>query len=129
MHCEAAAIKLNRHGAVAHRAALGDIPYGPADIQDAYGLTSVAADYGADQTVAVVDAYDDPSAEHDLGVYRSAYGLPACTAANGCFKRVNEFGGTGSFPAYDSGWAGEISLDLDAVSATCPHCRILLVEA
>jgi hypothetical protein len=129
MHCDAAAIKLKRRTAVAHAAAVGDIPYGPADIQDAYGLTSVAADYGADQTVAVVDAYDDPTAEHDLSVYRSAYGLPPCTTANGCFKKVNQLGGTGSFPAYDSGWAGEISLDLDAVSATCPHCHILLVEA
>src|SRR5919201_4622540 len=127
MHCDSAVVQ--KHGVVAHRAALGDIPYGPADIQDAYGLTSVAAAYGADQTVAIVDAYDLPSAEHDLNVYRAHYGLPACTVANGCFKKVNQLGSSTSFPAYNSGWAGEISLDLDAVSAACPHCHILLVEA
>jgi hypothetical protein len=127
MHCDSAVVQ--KHGIVAHRAALGDIPYGPADIQDAYGLTSVAAAYGADQTVAIVDAYDLPSAEHDLNVYRAHYGLPACTVANGCFKKVNQLGSSTSFPAYDPDWAGEIALDLDAVSATCPHCHILLVEA
>jgi hypothetical protein len=127
MHCDATMVK--RRAPVAHRAALGDIPYGPADIQDAYGLTSVAADYGADQTVAIVDAYDLPTAESDLAFYRSSYGLPPCTTANGCFSKVNQSGVAGSYPAADPGWGGEIALDLDAVSATCPHCHILLVEA
>src|SRR6185312_1033939 len=104
-------------------------PYGPADLQDAYGLTSTAAGYGADQTVAIVDAYDLPSAESDLAIYRSHFGLPACTTANGCFKKVNQSGVAGSYPAADSGWGGEIALDLDAVSAVCPNCHILLVEA
>jgi hypothetical protein len=126
-HCDASGVKHEKVGA--HAAALGDTPYGPADIQDAYGLTSVAADYGADQTVAIVDAYDLPTAESDLAHYRSTYGLPACTTANGCFKKVNQYGSTSSYPAYDSGWGGEIALDLDAVSATCPNCHILLVEA
>jgi subtilase family serine protease len=78
--------------------------------------------------VAIVDAYDDPSAEADLGAYRSQYGPPSCTTANGCFKKVNESGGT-SYPTSNGGWAQEISLDLDMVSAICPNCHILLVEA
>ncbi|WSR66530.1 putative Ig domain-containing protein [Streptomyces sp. NBC_01198] len=99
--------------------------YGPTDLQGAYALPSSA---GSGATVAIVDAQDDPSAEADLGTYRSQYGLPACTTANGCFKKVNQSGGT-SYPSADSGWAGEISLDLDMVSAVCPQCHILLVEA
>ena len=98
--------------------------YGPTDLQSAYALPSG----GSGQTVALVDAQDDPNAEADLGTYRSQYGLPACTTANGCFKKVNQTGGT-SYPTADSGWAGEISLDLDMVSAVCPQCHILLVEA
>ncbi|GGU12271.1 putative Ig domain-containing protein [Streptomyces violascens] len=99
--------------------------YGPSDLQSAYALSSSA---GAGATVAIVDAYDDPNAESDLATYRSQYGLPACTTANGCFKKVDENGGT-SYPTADSGWAGEISLDVDMVSAVCPQCHILLVEA
>ncbi|NUP51145.1 MAG: S8 family serine peptidase [Catenulispora sp.] len=100
--------------------------YGPADLQSAYNLPSSTA--GSGQTVAIVDAYDDPTAEADLGVYRAQYGLPACTTANGCFKKVNQTGGT-KYPRTNAGWATEISLDLDMVSAVCPNCHILLVEA
>jgi len=98
--------------------------YGPTDLQSAYALPSG----GSGATVAIVDAQDDPNAESDLATYRSQYGLPACTTANGCFKKVDQNGGT-SYPTADSGWAGEISLDLDMVSAVCPSCHILLVEA
>ncbi|MFI1094276.1 putative Ig domain-containing protein [Streptomyces sp. NPDC020917] len=98
--------------------------YGPSDLQGAYALPSG----GSGATVAIVDAQDDPNAESDLATYRSQYGLPACTTANGCFKKVDQNGGT-SYPTADSGWAGEISLDLDMVSAVCPSCHILLVEA
>ncbi|MFD9795863.1 putative Ig domain-containing protein [Streptomyces sp. NPDC059070] len=98
--------------------------YGPSDLQSAYALPSG----GSGATVAIVDAYDDPNAESDLATYRSQYGLPACTTANGCFKKVDQNGGT-SYPTPDSGWAGEISLDVDMVSAVCPSCHILLVEA
>jgi subtilase family serine protease len=94
----------------------------PANLQSAYKLPSSTA--GSGQTVAIVDAYDDPNAEADLGVYRSQYGLSACTTANGCFKKVKQSG----TPA-DAGWAEEISLDLDMVSAVCPKCKIVLVEA
>ena len=97
--------------------------YGPADIRSAYNLTTSST-----KTVAIVDAYDDPTAEADLATYRSRFGLTACTTANGCFKKVNQTGGT-AYPRKDGGWAQEISLDLDMVSAACPTCHILLVEA
>ena len=98
---------------------------GPADIQSAYNLAGLTS---AGRTVAIVDAYDDPTAEADLATYRTAYGLPACTTANGCFRKVDQRGGT-TYPRTNGGWAQEISLDLDMVSATCPDCHILLVEA
>jgi subtilase family serine protease len=100
--------------------------YGPQDLQAAYKLPSATA--GAGQTVAIVDAFDDPTAESDLAQYRSFYGLPPCTTANGCFRKVDQTGGT-LYPAPSPDWDLEISLDLDMVSATCPNCHILLVEA
>ncbi|MFC5098923.1 hypothetical protein [Amycolatopsis plumensis] len=100
--------------------------FGPSGLRSAYNLTASGS---ASATVAIVDAYDDPNAESDLATYRSTYGLPACTTANGCFKKVNQNGQTSPLPTADSGWAGEISLDVDMVSAICPSCHILLVEA
>jgi subtilase family serine protease len=100
--------------------------YGPPDLQAAYNLPSATA--GGGKTVAIVDAFDDPTAEQDLAQYRSFYGLPACTAASGCFSKVNQTGGTLP-PPPSPDWALEISLDLDMVSAVCPNCKILLVEA
>jgi subtilase family serine protease len=100
--------------------------YGPPDLQSAYNLPS--ASKGSGETVAIVDAYDDPNAESDLGTYRSTYGLPACTTANGCFKKVNQEGQQGNYPTGNEGWALELSLDIDMVSAGCPNCNILLVE-
>src|SRR4051812_43239533 len=100
--------------------------YGVPDLQAAYGLKSSG---GNGKTIAIVDAYDAPNAEADLGKYRQQYGLPACTTANGCFKKVNQQGVAGSYPTRNSGWAGEIALDLDMASAGCPDCKILLVEA
>jgi len=102
--------------------------YGPPDLQAAYVLAAYSKAYGKTQTVGIVDAQDDPKAESDLAVYRAYYKLPACTTANKCFKKVSETGTT-TYPAPDQGWAGEISLDLDMVSAICPNCKIVLVEA
>jgi subtilase family serine protease len=100
--------------------------FGPADLASAYGLNPNA---GAGETVAIVDAFNDPTAESDLGTYRSQFSLPACTKANGCFTQVSQTGSTTSLPSTDTGWAGEESLDVDMVSAVCPQCHILLVEA
>jgi len=102
--------------------------YGPADLQSAYKLSSSTTGAGGGQTVAIVDAYDDPNAEADLGAYRSYFGLSTCTTATGCFRKVSQ-SGTTSYPTANSGWGQEISLDLDMVSAICPTCHILLVEA
>jgi hypothetical protein len=102
--------------------------YGPADLQSAYNLSSAAASAGATQTIAIVDAYDDPNAEADLGSYRTQYGLPACTTSNGCFRKVNQAGSSTGLPAASDNWSTEISLDLDMASAICPNCKILLVE-
>ncbi|BCJ34120.1 peptidase S8 [Actinocatenispora thailandica] len=117
---------VHRSNAAVRRAAATPSGYGPADLQSAYNLPSASA--GSGQTVAIVDAYDAPTAEQDLAVYRSQYGLPACTTANGCFRKVDQNGGT-RYPHKNGGWAQEISLDLDMVSAVCPNCNILLVEA
>jgi subtilase family serine protease len=103
--------------------------YIPSDLRSAYNLSAASASGGTGQTVAIVDAFNDPTAEADLGTYRSAYGLPACTTANGCFQKLNQSGQTSPLPTTDTGWAQEISLDLDMVSAICPNCHIMLVEA
>jgi hypothetical protein len=100
--------------------------YGPPDLQSAYALPSGG---GAGQTVAIVDAFDNPNAEADLAVYRAQFGLPECTTANGCFTKVNQNGLPSPLPAPNAGWAAEISLDLQMVSATCANCHILLVES
>jgi len=100
--------------------------YGPADLRDAYKLPATG---GAGQTIAIVDAYDNPNAEADLAVYRQQFGLPACTTANGCFRKINQDGETDPLPLAEPGWGVEISLDVDMASAACPDCRILLVEA
>ena len=97
----------------------------PANIQSAYALSTSA---GSGTTVAIVDAYNDPTAAADLAVYRTQFGLPACTTATGCLRVVSQTGSS-SLPRTDAGWATEISLDLDMVSAACPACKILLVEA
>jgi len=107
----------------------GKAPTGlsPATIKSVYGFsTSLTA--GSGKTIAIVDAYDDPTAESDLGVFSSQYGLPACTTANGCFTKVNQTGGS-SYPAKNAGWALEISLDVQWAHAIAPGAHILLVEA
>ncbi len=99
----------------------------PATIKSVYNFpTSSTA--GSGKTVAIVDAYDDPTAEGDLGVFSQQFGLPACTTANGCFKKVNQTGGS-SYPRADAGWALEISLDVQWAHALAPGAKILLVEA
>lgn len=95
----------------------------PADLAKAYAVNSATA---TTTTVAVVDAFDDPNALADLNVFDAQYGLPAETATS--FRKVAQDGST-TFPTPDAGWAGEISLDLDAVRGLCHTCKIILVEA
>src|SRR3954453_22926189 len=98
--------------------------YTPTDLRAAYRITGSGS---STYTVAIVDAYGYPNAEADLAVYRAKYGLPPCTTANGCFRKVDQRGGT-TTPATDVGWDQEQALDLDMVSAMCPNCHILLVQ-
>jgi hypothetical protein len=100
--------------------------YGPTNLDSAYKLGTTG---GSGATVALVDAFNDPNAASDLAAYRTQFGLPACTVANGCFKQLNQTGATSPLPSNDSGWAGEESLDIDMVSAICPLCHIDLIEA
>jgi hypothetical protein len=98
----------------------------PTDLREAYDLQAPYA--GSLQTVAVVTAYDDADAESDLATYRSEYSITPCTTANGCFSKVNETGGT-SYPGTSAGWDVADAESLDMISAICPNCHILLVEA
>ena len=79
----------------------------PATIKSVYGFPTDAT-AGSGKTIAIVDAYDDPTAESDLNVFSSQFGLPSCTTANGCFTKVNQTGGT-SYPPSDQGWAAHHS--------------------
>jgi hypothetical protein len=125
-------VRTNADGSVKTAAAPEGLA--PSDVQAAYGSSPSQGG-----TIAIVDAYDDPTAESDLAKYRKQYGLPACTTANGCLKKVNQNGQASPLPPIgcstddkgnvDAGWVIEISLDLDAVSAACPSCNIVLVEA
>ena len=99
--------------------------FGPADLVSAYGIPAG----GSGQVVGIVDAFGNPNLEADLAVYRSTYGLPACTVASGCLRIVNQAGATSPLPATDAGWALEMALDVDMASAVCPACRILVVQA
>ncbi len=109
-------------------AGAGPLPgsYAPSDLTSAYGLAS--ATRGTGHTIALVVAFDNPAAEADLAVYRSTFALPPCSTPIGCFRKVDQNGGT-AYPGPDPSWGAEASLDLDMVSATCPLCSILLVEA
>ena len=123
-HCHALVVTDARGNPLASSSPTG---LSPATIRSAYGFpTSSSA--GSGKTIAIVDAYDDPTAETDLGVFSSQYGLPTCTTANGCFAKVSQTGGK-RYPRSNSGWALEISLDIEWAHAIAPGAKILLVEA
>lgn len=117
--------------------------YGPADLHSAYSLAPLPATgatfAGNGQTVAIVDAYDNPNTAADLVAYRQQFNLPLCatsattptaTDLTSCFfTKVNQAGAAGPLPAGNTSWGQEIDLDIEMVSATCPACKILLVEA
>jgi len=106
--------------------------YTPTQIRNAYGFSSVdfssgsstVAGLGQGQTIAIVDAYNDPNIASDLGVFDAKYGL----ASPPSLKVVNQSGGS-SLPATNAGWDGEISLDVEWAHAIAPDANILLVEA
>lgn len=116
----------------AHPDAVAPDVFDPADLQAAYGLESAASSRGGGETLAVVDAYNDPDATKDLAAYRSQWGLRPCdpVSGRGCVTIVNEHGRTGPLPSTDpSGdWELEEANDLEMASAICPNCHLLLVE-
>ncbi|MGU7782491.1 S53 family peptidase [Burkholderia sp. PU8-34] len=97
----------------------------PAIARHAYGFDALS-NQGDGMVVAIVDAYDDPKIESDLGVFSSTFSLPACTTLNGCFTKVYA---SGSKPRSDAGWSLEMALDVEWVHAIAPKARIVLVEA
>jgi subtilase family serine protease len=102
--------------------------YGPASFKAAYGNSGRSAAH-----VAVVAAYDAPTIASDLATFSRTFGLPvlpACTSAaqSGCFEKLNQRGGV-SYPAVNSSWAVEASMDVESIHGQCPGCRISLVEA
>lgn len=101
----------------------------PAYLQQAYDTTYLSATRGTGDTVAIVGVYNDQAAASDLATFRSTYGLSACAESNGCFQQLNEQGQSSPLPAEDTNWAEEESMDVEAVSALCPNCKIDLVEA
>jgi subtilase family serine protease len=133
-----AAVVTNSSGVPVVNSSPGSGSYGPAQFHIGYNLpctpggsvSSVCAapvSFGG-QTIAIVDAYDDPTAEADLATYDLQYGLPACTTANGCFKKIDQTGGT-TYPAANGNWALEISLDVQVAHMICQTCKMMLVEA
>ena len=109
----------------------GIAAYCPRDLQAAYDVAQAAQTRGAGVTVAIVDAFGYPTAAGDLATYRSAMSLPPCTQAGGCLQIVNQNGNAQPLPGYNwlDDWRYEEALDLDMVSALCPNCRIVLVQA
>jgi subtilase family serine protease len=97
----------------------------PAQARHFYGFDRIA-NQGTGQTIAIVDAYDDPNIESDLGMFSNRFNLPSCTSSNGCFTKI---AASGRKPRVDAGWALEISLDVEWAHAIAPAANILLVEA
>lgn len=120
-------IRTDETGRIAPRATPAGL--GPADFASAYKLNAART---STATIAIVDAFNYPNAESDLAAYRSQFGLPPCTRANGCLTIVNQNGATsplpGNAPAGDD-WTIEAALDLDMASAACPSCKLVLFEA
>ena len=141
----ASPMEVTRHGSLAAPALSPDQTGTPAPqsgtaafLQWAYDTTWLSANRGSGDTVAIIDAYDDPSAYSDMEAFRSANGLVALPACGGsvttsCFDEVNQAGAASPLPRQSNdetkSWNIEESLDLDAVSSLCPLCKILLVEA
>lgn len=103
------------------------LPNGVAPVlaRHAYGFDQLT-NQGGGQTIGIVDAYDDPNIQSDLSQFAATYGLPACTASNGCFRKIYA---SGRKPSTDPGWAMEMSLDVEWAHAIAPQANIILVEA
>jgi subtilase family serine protease len=105
------------------------VVYRPAQIASAYAVVNTAGarttGNGSGQTIAIVDAYNDPNVGSDLATFDSTFGLappPGLVVAN-------QLGGSQLPTAVNSGWAMETSLDVEWAHAMAPGANILLVEA
>ena len=99
--------------------------YTPLAIQTAYGIANLPnTETGTGQTIAIVDAYNDPSIKNDLAVFDAQFNLPAPPS----FNVVSETGSTTSLPPRGSGWDAEESLDVEWAHAIAPGANIILVE-
>ncbi|OLC93889.1 MAG: hypothetical protein AUI92_01925, partial [Thaumarchaeota archaeon 13_1_40CM_3_38_6] len=100
----------------------------PVQIGHAYGFDQIScygtSSCGSGQTIAIVDAYDDPNIESDLATFSAQYGLPSCTTTNGCFTKATPQG----LPKANTNWALEESLDVEWAHAMAPGAKIILVE-
>lgn len=97
----------------------------PSQVARFYGFDQVA-NQGQGQTIAIVDAYDDPNIESDLAVFSNMFGLSPCTTLNGCFKKIYA---AKRKPRTDGGWSLEMALDVEWAHAIAPQAKIILVEA
>jgi uncharacterized protein (TIGR03382 family) len=124
-------VRTNRAGQRIASHAATPTGFGPPDLQAAYGIDPTVV-VPTKPVVGIVDAYGYPALESDLAAYRSFYGLTPCTQANGCLKIVNQTGQAAPLPAAppaNDDWTVETALDIDMVSAACPKCDILVVQA
>jgi hypothetical protein len=122
-------------------AAEGSFGLRPQDLRTAYFPNEQPVTPASEpQTIALVDAYDDPDAASDLETYSREFGLPVLPkCAKGdvsdCFEKVNQLGETGNLPVTSrtekqeaEEWALETSTDIEVAHGVCQNCRIVLVE-
>jgi subtilase family serine protease len=115
------------HGSIGSSALTTPIPgHTPQQIKQAYAVPSTINGKlpGTGETIAIVDAFNDPTIKQDLATFDAQFGLAAPLS----FKIVNETGGS-SLPGTNSGWALEIALDVEWAHAIAPGANIVLVEA
>jgi subtilase family serine protease len=122
------AIILTGNDSVTPMTSAGPQGYGPSTFKAAYGVHGNSTAH-----IAVIDAYDAPTITNDLANFSKAYGLPvlpACTSMSqgSCFEKLSQTG-SNRYPATNSSWAVETSLDVESAHGMCPGCRISLIEA
>src|ERR1700678_203101 len=115
--------------------AAGTAPIDPAQMDAAYGVSQISfngtAGTGAGQTIAIVDAYNDPDIISDANAFSSQFGLPQFNGSGEpTLKVLSQTGGT-SLPANAAkgGWDVEEALDVEWAHSIAPGANIILFEA
>jgi hypothetical protein len=108
------------------------VGFGPADLAKAYSLPP--ADQGSHGTIGIVEVGYYPQLESDLAAYRAEFKLPPCTSKGGCLRIVGKTGGvvpgkppTKALRDVALNYSVEAAVDVDAASAGCPACKIVVV--